>query len=255
MSDERVARLEICETAREIWARGRGAAADGNLSVRVGRDRILTTPSGGHKGKLRPADLVLCDLGGKVVRGGRPSGELALHVEAYRRRADIGAVIHAHPPMATAYNLAGGRLSELLVSEPIFSYGQVATAPYTTPTTPDVPAALGEYFTCYDAVLMARHGSVTLGATLEQAFLRLDAMEHTARICVMARLMGGADPLPAREVDRLYDVATGDQPPAYRRPDNSCPPMEPGVTAAGVTTEDRALVAAVLRSLAEPGAR
>ena len=257
-STEREARLEICATAREIWQRGLGAAADGNLSMRVCRERFLTTPSGSHKGKLRPVDLVLCDLGGRVVRGGRPSAELGLHVEAYRRRPDIGAVIHAHPPMATAYNLAGGRLSDLLIAEPVFSFGQVATAPYTTPTTADVPATLGDYFACYDAVLMARHGSVTLGATLQQAFLRLDAMEHTARIGVMARLMGGAEPLPRGEVDRLYELATGTAAPAHRQPGSHCPPLEPDdPLSASVQTsaEDRALVAAVLRSLGDPGAR
>lgn len=246
---EREARLAICETARDIWVRGLGAAADGNLSVRIDRERLITTPSGCHKGYLKPSDLVLCDVDGKALRGGKPSSELGLHVEAYRRRPDIGAVIHAHPPMATAYNLAGGHLSDVFVSESIFSYGQVASAPYTTPTTADVPAVLGEYFACYDAVMMARHGSVTLGATLRQAFARLDAMEHSARIGVMCKLLGGAAPLPDAEVDHLYDVANAGTPPRYREPGATCPPLESN------DAGDALLVAEVMRALVDSGSR
>lgn len=245
--DERSARAELCEYARDIWTRGLGAAGDGNLSVRIGADSLLTTPSGCHKGRLRPADIVLCDLRGQPIRAGKPSSEIAMHLEAYRRRPDVKAVIHAHPPMATAYNLAGGRLSEILVSEVVFAFGQVASAPYTTPTTLDVPTRLGDYFTCYDAVMMARHGSVTLGESLERAFLRLDALEHTAKVLVAARAIGGASPLPEAEVDRLFEVATGGKAPPYRRPGNACPPLESHGTFPG---GDEAIVAAVLDALA-----
>lgn len=226
--DEQSARRDLVQTAREIWTRGLGAAGDGNLSVRVGRDRVIATPGSCHKGRLTERDLVAVDMQGRVRGKGRPSSELLLHLEAYRRRPSIHAVIHAHPPMAIAFNLAGGKLSDLFVSEVIFAFGQVATAPYTTPTTADVPATLGSYLDCYDAILMQRHGSVTLGATLEQAFLRLDAMEHTARIASAARMMGSPTTLPVAEVERLYAVAHGSQQPAYRQPDHACPPLEPG---------------------------
>ena len=228
--DERSSRRELVEIAREIYVRKLGAAGDGNLSVRVGADRLLATPSGCHKGRLQPNDFIAVDLAGRVLdhSGRKPSSELSLHLAAYARRDDIRAVIHAHPPMALACNLAGVQLSDVIVSEVVFAFGQAATAPYTTPTTDDVGRVLGEYLACYDVVVMPRHGSVTVGATLEQALIRLDALEHTAHVVAMARLMGGGQPLPAAEVNRLYERAYPDSEPRWRQPGANCPPLEPG---------------------------
>lgn len=268
--DERQARLELCEFARDIWLRHLGGAGDGNLSVRVGHNRILTTPSACHKGRLKPKDIVAVDLLGRPLGSGKPSSEIALHVAAYAARDDVGAVIHAHPPMATAFELAGGRLSDLFVSEVIFAFGQVATAPYTTPTTPDVAATLAPYLKCYDVVMMPRHGSVTLGRDLEQAFIRLDAMEHTARVCATAQLLGAQfngppAPLPDAEVDRLYAAARPDSGPIWRQGGSGCPPLDVAASPAGavdcasspaasgrpgLAPTDERLVAAVLASLA-----
>lgn len=249
--DEAAARQAIAATAREIYERHLSGATDGNLSVRLAGDRIATTPSGVHKGRLRPEDIVITDLAGRplATRGSggaqrKPSSEIALHLEAYRRRPDVHAVIHAHPPLAIAYQLAGGRLSEVLVSEVVFACGQIATAPYTTPTTPDVPAALGEYLACYDVILMERHGSVTLGADLDGALGRLDALEHTALIYCTVRMMGGAVPIPPREVDRLYAIAHPVAPP-YRDTAKACPAPEPTGQGPGGVEEAR-VVAAVL---------
>ena len=251
-ADERSARLDLARTAREIWQRGLGAAGDGNLSVRVSPSRVLATPGSCHKGRLEGRDMVAVDMEGRGSGPGRPSSELQLHLEAYRRRPEIGAVIHAHPPMALALNIAGGRLSDVIVSEVIFAFGQVATAPYTTPTTADVPNTLGPYMGCYDAIVMERHGSVTLGATLEQAFIRLDALEHAARIATYARLLGGGQVLPEGEIERLYQVACGSEQPPWRQASSGCPPLEPSDETNADWTEDR-LVAAVLARLQEVG--
>ena len=150
--------------------------------------------------------------------------------------------------MALALNMAGGRVSEVVVSEVIFAFGQVATAPYTTPTTGDVPDTLAPYLACYDAILMERHGSITLGVTLEQAFIRLDALEHSARIAAFARLMGGASEIPPAEVERLYSISGADAQLPYRRADQSCPPLEPADAEQGRPLEDR-LIEAVLARL------
>ncbi len=246
--DEHSARLDLARTAREIWQRGLGAAGDGNLSVRVSAGRIIATPGSCHKGRLEGRDMVAVDLDGRSRGRGRPSSELQLHLAAYRQRPEIRAVIHAHPPMALALNLAGGRVSEVVVSEVIFAFGQVATAPYTTPTTSDVPETLAPYLACYDAILMERHGSITLGTTLEQAFIRLDALEHSARIASFARLMGGASQIPSPEVERLYAVAGVDSQLPYRQDASSCPPLEPGDSAQQAPLEDR-LIEAVLARL------
>jgi len=229
--DERSARDAIADAAREIYHRKLSGATDGNLSVRIGPNRIATTPSGVHKGRLRPSDIVVCELNGREVgaaprgRDGsplRPSSEFALHARAYEVRPDIGAVVHAHPPMAIAYTLAGGNLAETLVSEVVFACGQIATAPYTTPTTAQVPAVLGDYLKCYDVVVMPRHGSVTVGRDLDAALARLDALEHTATIYCTVRALGGAPPIPGGEVDRLFAIAHPQAPP-YRRADSACP--------------------------------
>ncbi len=251
--DEHHTRIELCEIARDIWQRGLGAAADGNLSVRVGPNRVLTTPSARHKGRLKPSDIVAVDLHGRPLGSGRPSSEIALHIAAYRAREDVGAVIHAHPPMATAYQLAGGSLSELYVSEVIFAFGQVATAPYTTPTTASVADILAPYLRCYDVVMMPRHGSVTLGADLTEAFMRLDAMEHTAHVCATAHLLSarfGAAPLPLAdaEVDRLYTAARPDGGPAWRRAGSACPPLETEGRSS-LDADSERLITAVLAAL------
>ena len=239
----------ICETARVIWERGLGAAGDGNLSVRLSKDRILTTPSASHKGRLRPADLVVVDLDGRVRGGGKPSSELVLHLAAYRERDDVGAVIHAHPPHAVALQMAGVPLSELYVSELIFAFGQPATAPYTTPTTIEVGRTLGAYLRCHDVVMMPRHGSVSVGPDLDTAFLRLDALEHSARIALLARSIGNPAPIPQAEIAHLYEVA-GRTPVGP-----GCPPYEPSAPRPGAGSDDEALIAAVLEALGPRGTR
>jgi L-fuculose-phosphate aldolase len=220
--------------------------------VRVGVDRLVTTPSGMHKGRLQPDDLVLCDLAGQPLghatrRDRKPSSEILLHVAAYARRPDVSAVIHAHPPMAIAYQLAGGRLSEVLISEVVFACGRIATAPYTTPTTQQVPDVVGDYLACYDVVLMARHGSVTVGPDLDTALGRLDALEHTALIYCTARMLGAPQPIADPEVDRLLSLARPDPPP-WRVPGNACPAPEPLEKMGDMADEGR-LVAAVLDRL------
>jgi L-fuculose-phosphate aldolase len=244
--DERSARQAIASAAREIYERRLSGALDGNLSVRIGPDRLVTTPSGVHKGRLTADELVVVDLDGQTVgrspqRHGkalRPSSEVGLHTAAYRVRSDVGAVVHAHPPLAIAFTLAGGRLSDVLVSEVVFACGTIATAPYTTPTTAQVPEVLKDYLACYDVVMMHRHGSVTVGPDLDTALARLDALEHTAQIYTTARLLGGATAIPAPEVERLFALAKPDAPP-YLQPGSRCPAPEP----------DEALVEAVLAAV------
>lgn len=242
-AEETQAREAMCALAHDIWARGLGAAGDGNLSVRLPGGAILTTPAGCHKGRLKPTDLVVVDASGAVTDAApdrRPSSELGLHLAAYRARADVGAVIHAHPPTAVALELAGVALSDAYVSEIVFACGLPATAPYTTPTSGEVGATLGAYLRCHDVVLMPRHGVVCVGADLDQAFVRLDALEHSARITWMAHAIGQPTPLPAGEVDTLFRTA------GRTRPGPSCPPLEPG---GGPAIADEALVAAVLARL------
>jgi L-fuculose-phosphate aldolase len=185
------ARRQIAEVCRLMHQRGYIAAGDGNVSVRIGERRLLVTPSGARKGFLRPEDLVVCDLEGKPVRSEtrRPSSELLMHTLIYAERPDVNAVVHAHPPTAIAHTIAGILLSDPLMPEAFCELGEIVTVPYTTPTTSEVPGELRKHIGCHVALMMERHGSITIGATLAKAYDRLEVLEHTARISLMANVL------------------------------------------------------------------
>ena len=194
------ARSALADVCKQMYHRGYIVSGDGNVSVRIGSTRMLITPSGSRKGFLQPADMVLCDLSGHPVRGERlrPSSEIAMHVAVYEERPDAMAVVHAHPPCAIAHTIAGASLAEPLMPEAYCALGEVITIPYTTPTTQQVPDALREPLRTHHALLMERHGSITFGRTLAEAYDRLEVLEHTAKISLMARVMSSA---PVRGLD------------------------------------------------------
>lgn len=205
---ERELRQLMVEIGRRMYDRGYIAGCDGNLSVRLDGDRILATPAGAPKGFLETADLVITDLEGRQVEGpGRPSSELQVHLVAYRIRGDVGAVVHAHPKAAVAHSLAGCRLDETVIPETVFTLGTIAGADYGTPGTRDLAERMEQTIRCHDAIVMERHGTLTLGRDLLQAYLRLESLEHTAQILVMARTLGSVQPLPSSEVENLYRMA------------------------------------------------
>lgn len=185
------ARRGIAEVCRLMHERGLLAARDGNVSVRIGDRRLLVTPSGARKGFLAPGDMVLCDLDGQPVRGerGRPSSEMAMHVAVYKNRPDVNAVVHAHPPYAVAHTVAQISLAEPLMPEVYCELGEILTLPYTTPGTHEVPSALEAPIRDHEVLLLERHGSLTVGPTLSRAYDRLEILEHTARISMLARAM------------------------------------------------------------------
>jgi L-fuculose-phosphate aldolase len=214
--DEQAARDRIVEFCGRMHRRGLIAGGEGNVSVRLGPDRILVTPSGVNKGFLRPSDLVVMTLDGRVgPRGGRASSEVLLHLAAYRARPEAGAVVHAHPPHAIALTLAGIPLSEGLMPESITALGDVPTAAYATPSTRELALGVERLLVDHDVVMMERHGSVCIGATLDAAYDRLESLEHTARIAVLARTLGPVTPLPSDEISllRAQAEAAGLRPP------------------------------------------
>ncbi len=202
--DEQTARDQVTECCRRMHERGLISGGEGNVSVRVGRSRLVVTPSGVNKGFLKPADLVVTDLEGRVVKGrARPSSEVRVHLAAYRVRPEVGAVVHAHPPTAVAFTIAGVSLAQCVVPEAIVTLGEVGTAPYATPSTEALASEVERILVDHDVVLMDRHGSVTLGRDVFEAYDRLEALEHTARITFLARTLGPLKPLPREEVERL----------------------------------------------------
>ena len=207
---EEKARQEIVRVCQLLWQRGYVSASDGNVSVRLGPDRLLTTPSGVSKGFLGSGQLVVTDLSGELLsdqteeaKGLRPSSELRMHCEAYRQRPDIGAVVHAHPPITTACTVAGFSLEACVLPEVVLTLGAIPTARYATPGTAQVAESIRELIREFDALALERHGAVTVGATAFEAYLRLEKVEHTALIVQAAYQLGGVLPLPAEEVQRL----------------------------------------------------
>lgn len=195
----------ICELGRRMWERGWVAANDGNLSRRLGEGLYLVTPAGVSKGFLTTDMLLVVDSQGRLTSPSsyRPSSETPLHLACYQARPDVGGICHAHPPAATAFACARMGLEEPLVGEAALSLGRVPCAPYARTGTAALAEAAGPLLEEHDAVLLANHGAVTLGADLENAYWRMETLEHTARICLNVRLLGGGVPLSPEQAAEL----------------------------------------------------
>jgi len=197
-------RRDICLAGRWVHARHFVAATDGNISVRLDHARLLTTPTAMSKGLLTPGDLVITDMQGQRLAGSRqPSSELGMHLLIYRRRPDVHAVCHAHPPIATGYAAASIPLNKAIVSEVVLSLGCIPVAPYATPGTPELTEALEPLVQNYDALLMANHGVVTCGPDLLTAFFRMETVEHFAQVSLVTELLGKQALLSGRDVEKL----------------------------------------------------
>jgi L-fuculose-phosphate aldolase len=195
---------EIAHCCRRLADAGLIAGQDGNVSVRVGEDRALVTPAGLIKSELEPEDMVEVDLAGKRVRGQRrPSSEIDMHLRILRGRPDVGAVVHAHPPVATGFSVAGEAFDACVLPELIFQVGWVPLVPYGTPGTAELGEQLEPFIRGYDALLLANHGAVTMGATLQDARIRMESLEHAAKILLTARLLGRVVELDRASVERL----------------------------------------------------
>ena len=201
-------RLEICQVGKLLYDRGYVVSNDGNLSLRVAPDRLLVTPSGVGKGRMTPDMLVVTDLEGNVLEGDRhPSSETKMHLEVYRCRPDVQAVVHAHPPVSTAFAVCRQGLETPYLAETVVGLGSVPCTPsFAMFSTDEVPKSIRPYLPDHNAVLLANHGALTWGADLWQAFDRMETVEHTAKIFLNAHRIGGAVGLSGRDVQRLHDL-------------------------------------------------
>lgn len=197
-------RREVVVVCRRLWERGLIAGPDGNVSVRLAADRILVTPAGMSKVDVRPEDLVEVSSDGRHRRGTRrASSELAVHLRIYAQRPDVGAVVHAHPPVATGFSVAGEGFASCILPEVIFQVGWVPLVPYEMPGTEALARQFDPFIPTHDAFLMANHGAVTIGATLSIAHQRMESLEHTARIVLTARQLGRVNELSTEQVAAL----------------------------------------------------
>ncbi len=195
---------DLVRVCRHIDARQFVAGRDGNVSVRISDSTVLITPAGIRKGDVEVDDLILVDRGGRLVDGrGQPSSETGMHLRIYDARPEIRAVAHAHPPVATGFAAAGIALSECVLPEVIVGLGQVPLARYATPGTAALAETLDPVVRNHDAFLLQNHGAVAVGSDVLEAYQRLETVEHSARILLVARLLGGADPLTPAQVEDL----------------------------------------------------
>ncbi|MBI5266358.1 MAG: class II aldolase/adducin family protein [candidate division Zixibacteria bacterium] len=183
------------------------AGSGGNMSIRLDRDRVLITRSGVAKGRLTPDDIILVDPDGRHVRGdGEPSTEMLMHLFVYRERPDVMACVHSHPPYATAFAVAGIPLEADILPEVVVYVGDIPLTKYASPGTNAVPESLAPYVKDHNAFLLANHGLLTVGKTLEQALNRHETVEQLARILAQARQLGAVNRIPRTDIDRLSAI-------------------------------------------------
>jgi len=201
---EQQIRLDIIEVGRRMYARGYTASNDGNISVRLDAERLIMTPTNVCKGFMTPDMMCITDLDGRKIAGDRnPSSEMKMHLEVYRQRSDAKAVVHAHPPIATGFAVAGIPLDRAVLAEVVTTLGSVPIAEYATPSTNELPEAVRKYVKAHDGMLLANHGALTLGADVFGAYYKMETIEHFAKISLVARLLGGERLLSRDEVTRL----------------------------------------------------
>lgn len=210
---EQAYRDEIILVGKLLYEKGLIVAADGNISVRLDDNRILITPSGLGKGMMSPDQLIIIDLDGQKVgphtpanRELKPSSETPMHLEVYKQRSDVMAVVHAHPPHAIALSIVGISLADCMLPEAIVTLGLTPTTPYSTPASEENARAIREVITGHDALVLQRHGSLTVGTSPMNAFHRTETLEQIARITYMLHQLGGGQPLPAYQVEKLLDA-------------------------------------------------
>ena len=221
---EQTLRADIVEVGRRLYARGYTASNDGNISVRLDPERLLMTPKSVCKGFMTPQMMCITDLDGRKLAGERdPSSEMQMHLEVYRQRPDVQAVVHAHPPTATGFAVAGIPLDRAVLAEVVTTLGSVPIAEYATPSTKELPEAVRKYVKAHDGMLLANHGALTLGVDLFSAYYKMETIEHFAKISLVARLLGGERLLSRQEVDRLQALRGMY---GIRSPAPICPPDE-----------------------------
>jgi L-fuculose-phosphate aldolase len=200
-------RADIVEVGRRLYARGYTASNDGNISVRLDEQRLLMTPKGVCKGFMEPGMMCITDLDGRKLAGDRdPSTEIQMHLEVYHQRPDVQAVVHAHPPIATGFAVAGIPLDRAVLAEVVTTLGSIPIAEYATPSTKELPDAVRRYVKAHDGMLLANHGALTLGSDLYAAYFKMETIEHFAKISLVARLLGGERLLSRDEVFRLQGL-------------------------------------------------
>ena len=198
---------EICDIGKRIYDHGFVAANDGNISVKVGPNEYYCTPTGVSKGALTPDMIIKVDKNGNKIEGKlNPSSEIKMHMRVYQERPDVNAVVHAHPPVATAFTVAGVDLDQYILPEAVLTIGEVPTCEYGTPSTMEIPDSLEPYIQNHDAFLLQNHGALTVGCNLTKAFFIMEEVEFNAKICKYAMELGAVHEIPNDQLGKLMEL-------------------------------------------------
>lgn len=200
---------QICDVCHKMWQLGWVAANDGNVSVKMDDGTWWITPTGISKSFITTDKLIRVDKDMNVVegkKGYRPSSEMKMHMRCYEERDDVGAVVHAHPPTATGFAVAGRALDEYSMIETAIAIGSIPVTPYGTPSTYEVPDNIAPYLKNHDVLLLENHGALTVGCDLITAYYRMETLELYAKISLTAHLLGGAKEIPKFQINKLLDL-------------------------------------------------
>ena len=198
---------EICEVGHKLYNMGFVAANDGNISVKVSDHEFYCTPTGVSKGSLTPDMIIKVDENGNKLEGKlNPSSEIKMHMRVYRDRPDVNAVVHAHPPIATAFTVAGIELDQYILPEAVLTIGSVPTCDYGTPSTMEIPDSLAPYIQNHDAFLLDNHGALTVGCNLTKAQFIMEEVEFNAKICKYAMELGAVHEIPNDQLKKLMEL-------------------------------------------------
>lgn len=198
---------EICEVGHRLYDHGFVAANDGNISVKLNDNEFYCTPTGVSKGSLTPDMIIKIDAQGNKIEGTlNPSSEIKMHLRVFRERPDVNAVVHAHPPVATAFTVAGIPLDRYILPEAVLTIGDVPTCEYGTPSTMEIPDSLMPYIQEHDAFMLKNHGALTVGNTLTRAFFTMEEVEFNARIMKYAMELGRIQEISEEKMYELMDL-------------------------------------------------
>ena len=198
---------EICEVGHRLYDHGFVAANDGNISVKLNDNEFYCTPTGVSKGSLTPDMIIKIDANGNKLQGTlNPSSEIKMHLRVFRERPDVNAVVHAHPPVATAFTVAGIPLDRYILPEAVLTIGDVPTCEYGTPSTMEIPDSLMPYIQEHDAFMLKNHGALTVGNTLTRAFFTMEEVEFNAKIMKYAMELGRIQEISEEKMYELMDL-------------------------------------------------
>ena len=209
MVSEYEIKKQMCDIGKRIYDRGMVAANDGNISVKIGENEFLCTPTGVSKGFMTPEYICKVDAEGKVIQanpGFKPSSEIKMHMRVYKNRPDVKSVVHAHPVYATGFAIAGIPLTQPIMPEAVIALGCVPIAEYGTPSTNEIPDHVEKYLQSFDAVLLENHGALTYSDSLLNAYHKMESVEFYAKLLYISKQLGGPKELSHDQVEKLYEI-------------------------------------------------